>query len=128
MSRPLAAVALLTMFAVPAAAADPEPVTDVTWSALRDDARALLRGLQAAGAPLPDETTQAMRALLDREPTDADAAVRELQRLLDARCLVLVNINPESRVKAARGPLAAELAHDRPTVVLIKVHNEGGVT
>src|SRR5262249_32815871 len=39
-----------------------------------------------------------------------------------------VHINAESRVKAARGPAAAVLVRDRPTLVLVKVHNEAGVT
>src|SRR5262249_47777127 len=39
-----------------------------------------------------------------------------------------VTINPESRVKVARGPAAAELPFNRAAVVLIKVHNEAGVT
>jgi hypothetical protein len=39
-----------------------------------------------------------------------------------------VSINPESRVKAARGPAPAELVRGRASVFLVKVHNEGGVT
>jgi hypothetical protein len=42
--------------------------------------------------------------------------------------LVIVAINPESRVKAARGPAAAELREGRETVALVKVVNEAGVT
>jgi hypothetical protein len=128
MSRPLTAALLPLLLALPAAAHEPEPVGDVSWPALRDDVRTLLRGLLAADAPLPETTLRAVRDLLDREPADPDAAGRELQRLLDERCLVLVHSNPESRVKAARGPLAADLVRDRPTLVLVKVHNEGGVT
>jgi hypothetical protein len=52
----------------------------------------------------------------------------EVQKLLDPHCLVGININPESRVKAARGPRLAELVRDRETVVLVKIHNEAGVT
>ena len=37
-----------------------------------------------------------------------------------------VNINPESRVKVARGPAAAELVEQGWRVFLVKVHNEGG--
>ena len=46
--------------------------------------------------------------------------------MLDARCLAGVNINPESRVKVARGPAAAELVEQGWRVFLVKVHNEGG--
>jgi hypothetical protein len=47
---------------------------------------------------------------------------------LEGRCLLVVSINPESRVKAERGPAAAELRLGVPTVVVVKVVNEGGVT
>jgi hypothetical protein len=47
---------------------------------------------------------------------------------LEARCLLVVSINPESRVKAVRGPAAAELRLGVPTVVTVKVVNEAGVT
>ena len=47
---------------------------------------------------------------------------------LEARCLLVVSINPESRVKAARGPAAAELRRDVPTLFVVKVVNEAGVT
>ncbi len=47
---------------------------------------------------------------------------------LEARCLLVVSINPESRVKAVRGPAPAELRLGAPTVVTVKVVNEAGVT
>jgi hypothetical protein len=42
--------------------------------------------------------------------------------VLDARCLAGVNINPESRVKVARGAAAAELVQQGWRVFLVKVH------
>ncbi len=39
-----------------------------------------------------------------------------------------MNINPESRVKAAQGPAAPWLVQNGWTVFLVKVHNEAGVT
>src|SRR5262249_41409410 len=42
--------------------------------------------------------------------------------------LALVNINPESRVKAKRGPAEATLQQGGYTPVLVKVVNEAGVT
>ena len=128
MFRLAAVLSLLSLFTVPAAAREPEPVADAPWPELRDDVRGLLKGLQTADAPLPEATGRAVRELLDGQPTDPEAAARDLQRLLDERCLVHVHINPESRVKATRGALAAELVQGRPTVMLVKVHNEGGVT
>jgi hypothetical protein len=66
--------------------------------------------------------------LLEEDAKDGDRALERLQELLDPLCLVAVSINPESRVKAARGPAVAELVRDRPAVVLVKVHNEAGIT
>jgi hypothetical protein len=39
-----------------------------------------------------------------------------------------VSINPESRVKAARGPAEARLRVGEERVLLVKVTNEGGIT
>ncbi len=58
-------------------------------------------------------------------PPDPGAAAG---RALEARSLVVVSINPESRVKAARGPAAAELRLGVPTVFVVKVLNDAGVT
>src|SRR4051794_39110651 len=113
----------------PAGAGGALPLAEgVEWQALRDHCRQLLDGLDALKAPLPADEARALRALLGKEPEDPRAAVVAVQRLLDAHCLVGVAINPESRVKAVRGPLAAELRRGQERVVLIKVHNEAGVT
>jgi hypothetical protein len=103
-------------------------VEDVDWGPLRADCRGLLRGLEADGHLLPADTRVPLRELLDRGSPDPEAAVREVQKLLDPYCLLGISINPESRVKAARGPVAAVLRLDRPALVLAKVHNEAGVT
>ncbi len=98
---------------------------DVPLAPLRAHCQRLLEALDAAKSPLPAETDKAMRALLH---DDDPAAAEKIQKLLDARCLIGVSINPESRVKVARGPAAAELRLGRPVFVLVKVHNEAGVT
>ncbi|MGL4554766.1 MAG: hypothetical protein ACRC33_26675 [Gemmataceae bacterium] len=54
--------------------------------------------------------------------------VTKAQTLIDAHCLFGVHVNPESRVKAVRGGRGAALALGKPTLALIRVHNEGGVT
>jgi hypothetical protein len=104
------------------------PVEDVAWGPLCDHARQLIRKLEESGARLPAETTRRLQVLLATEPKDPDMAVRAVQELLDQQCLLTVNINPESRVKAARGSATVQLRQDRPTLVLLKIHNEGGVT
>ena len=60
------------------------------------------RRLEHVGTPLdPERQTAVDKAL---SGTDADAAARQIQAVLDPLCLAIVNINPESRVKVAPGP------------------------
>jgi hypothetical protein len=101
---------------------------EVDGKALRAHCRRLLQALETLQAPLPAELDQQLRAVLDDPALDADTVSVRIQNLLDSRCLVGVTINPESRVKAARGSLPAILFSEGPTLVLLKVHNEAGVT
>jgi hypothetical protein len=103
-------------------------VDDVPFTVLRDQAQQLLKALDMLKAPLPADVEKELRKLLAAGAADQKESVLKVQKLLDARCLVGVSINPESRVKAARGPLGAELILDQPVYVLIKVHNDAGVT
>jgi hypothetical protein len=121
---------LLIVLAAPAIHGQPAPplVDEVEWAPLRDHCRRLMEGLELLKAPLPAETTAALKALLIDEPSDPDAAAASVQKLLDPLCLLTVTINPESRVKAARGPAAAELDRDRERIVLVKVQNDAGST
>jgi hypothetical protein len=88
----------------------------------------LRTAIKKLDVPVPPGAVRDLEQLLAAEPKVPEAFVRAAQKLLDAHCLIHVSINPESRVKAARGPAAAELVRDRPTFVLVKVHNEAGVT
>ncbi len=125
MSRTAVLLSILSLSGL-ARAQDPLPVvSDVEWKPLRAHARDVLQALDALKSPLPTDTDRAVRALLKDEPKDA---ADRLQELLDAHCLVGVTINPESRVKAARGPAAAELRQGKEAVFLVKVHNDAGVT
>jgi hypothetical protein len=103
-------------------------IEEIEWKPFREHCRRLLRGLDDVKGPLPAETRKRLDSLLRESPRDPDAAAREVQKLLDAHCLLGVSINPESRVKASRGPAAAELERNREKLVLIKVHNDAGVT
>src|SRR5262249_28458440 len=79
-------------------------------------------------APLSADHVRELKSLLKEGTKEPGKSVEQIQKLLDAHCLIGVSINPESRVKAARGPAEVELRKDRPGIVLIKVHNEAGVT
>lgn len=114
---------------VAADAVPPLPlVEEVEWGPFRTHCMEVLAALEGKDAPVPAETIRAVRALLEHKPDDPRAVVRAVQDLLDPHCLLAVNINPESRVKAQRGPARPTLHQDRETLVLLKVHNDGGVT
>jgi hypothetical protein len=95
---------------------------------LRDQCRRLLKAAQTLDVLLPAAKVKALEELLARKPENPDTDAEDIQHLLDPHCLVRVHINPESRVKAARGPAEALLTHDRDVFALVKVHNEAGVT
>jgi hypothetical protein len=118
--RPFSALALALAglaLAQPAQAQKLEPI-DVEGQPLAANARRLVEALQFLGAPLPPETARALQAAA--KARDA----RKIQELLDPHVLILVTLNPESRVKAARGPAPAVLQQGGFVPVLIKVHNE----
>jgi len=103
-------------------------VEDVEWGPFRKQCRQLIQTLDKSNSALPAKTVSQLKALLDRMPDDPAAAASAVQKVLDAHCLIAVNINAESRVKAARGPAEIQLQLDQPTMVLLKIQNEGGVT
>lgn len=123
----------LTVFLVlvswSAARADELPlVGEADWTQVRRRCAVLVAALQKQPGALPADVEKQLAELLERTPANADAALEKVQRLLDPLCLAGVHINPESRVKAARGEGSAELTVQRPRVVLLKVHNEAGIT
>ena len=129
MYRAVLVLCSLALLSTDGRAASLPVVGDVEWPAFRRHCQGLLEVLHKLDAPLPAQTVKAVRALLaQKAPKDSAEAARAVQKLLDPHCLIGVNINPQSRVKAARGPRRAALIRDRTVHVLIKVHNEGGVT
>jgi hypothetical protein len=88
----------------------------------------LLEQCRQLRSVLPPEVARKLSALADAKeklPNDVGVAI---QKLLDPHCLIGVTINPESRVKVARGPREAELVKGQETLVLLKVQNDAGVT
>jgi hypothetical protein len=130
MMRAVVVAPILIVFAVLSAEARAAlpVVEEVEWVPFHDHCRQLIQAMDKAGSPLPAKALRQLKSLLDRRPDHPEAASSAVQKLLDAHCLMGVNINAESRVKAARGPADIVLHQDRSAVVLIKVHNDGGVT
>jgi hypothetical protein len=109
-----------------ACADDAVPViSDVERQPFFAAARRLVEALEFAGAPLSDDVRNRSRTLAS-VPNDKDA-VKQLQRILDPLCLAFVNINAESRVKVAEGPVKKELMQQGWRAFLVKVHNEAGI-
>lgn len=99
-------------------------VEDVQTSSLRIQCEELLTIQQKLGAAGLDAAFAELSRYLNAKPLDPVV----LQRLLDEQCLIGISINPESRVKAIRGPAPAVLKRGKATLVLIKVQNDAGVT
>ena len=128
MRFPLAVVsfALLSCLALQAFAEPLPIVTEVEAQPLKAQAKRIAQALEFLGAPLTKQQQQALtKALAENDKKKAIAAV---QKALDPLVLAAVNINPESRVKVARGPAKAVLNEQGWSVFLVKVENEAGVT
>src|SRR5438309_533169 len=90
-------------------------VVPVEGQPLAANVERVARALELLGAPLPGETAvELARAVAARD-------AGELQRRLDRHVLLVVGINPEERVRVARGPAPAVLQQEGYTPVLVKV-------
>ncbi len=101
-------------------------ITDVEAQPFKAQVRRVVTALDFLGESLTTAERETFQAAL-AQPDD-DQAVKAIQEALDHRVLVGVNVNPESRVKVARGPAPALLNEQGWRVFLVKVHNEAGVT
>src|SRR5882672_35199 len=104
------------LFALMLLAQDP---VDVEGQPLAANVERLRQALDFIGAPLPAETQTALKAAGD------DA--KKIQQILDPQALLRVNINPESRVKVAKGSGPAVLQQSGWAPILIKVVNDSPV-
>jgi hypothetical protein len=112
---------LLVTASVPHSLAAQAPAR-VEGQPLAANVERVLQALEFLGAPLPPATVSALRAA----GRARDSA--KLQRLLDPHVLFHVSINPESRVKVARGAAPAVLQQAGYRPVLVKVLNQSTVT
>jgi hypothetical protein len=88
----------------------------------------LIEALDYVGAPLSAKERAALEEAISPGQTDFDPVAVRVQQILDPHCLVLVDINPEMRVKVTQGAAKPELVEDGWRTFLIKVHNEAGAT
>ncbi|HSG69357.1 MAG TPA: hypothetical protein VLA12_03025, partial [Planctomycetaceae bacterium] len=99
---------------VPQRAVEPQP--------LAENARRIVEVLDYLGQPVSTE----QRRAIDEARQARDAIM--VQDALDPLVMFVVSINPEGRVKAARGEGPARLQQGGSVPVLIKIINEGDVT
>ncbi len=101
-------------------------VTGVEPQPLLAHALRLSEALSFLGSSLRTEDEQKLRGLLDLPLSEKTSET--IQQILDPYCLAVVDINPEARVKVARGEAAATLMQHGWTSFLVKVKNDAGVT
>ena len=89
--------------------------------------RRVLEALEQVGEPLSSEDQQGFQAALADEQ-QPQRATEKIESILDKRALFVVEINPEMRVKVARGPSKAELVEGGWRVFLVKIQNASGTT
>ena len=100
-------------------------ITDVEAQPLIAQARRIEEALQFVGSPLSEKERAELSKAYDKK---GEEAVLAIEKVLDPHVLIAVHINPESRVKAARGPARPELLQQGWRVFLVRVQNQAGVT
>ena len=101
-------------------------VMDVEFQPLSAQVKRVIEALEMLGQPLDGSKKARLEQALDS--TGGESAIRAIQNVLDELCLIGIEINPESRVKALQGPAQPRLVQNGWSVFLVKVHNEAGVT
>lgn len=110
------------VLAHPVVAAEKPPiVTDVEGQPVAANAGRVVQALEFLGFPLPKEVAMPLATAI----TARDAT--KVQQILDPRVSFVVSINPESRVKVARGPAELTLQQAGFVPVLVKVLNDSTV-
>lgn len=102
--------------------AGPVPRSAVEAQPLGANIERLLEALDYLGAPVSPSLRRDLSAAARARSAE------KLQQLLDDRVLLVVHINPETRVKVARGPAAAVLQQAGYTPAIVKILNESGGT
>src|SRR5437899_6552088 len=109
-----------------AAAPPTPPIQGVEFQPLAAQVERVFEAMDYVGSPVSGEVKAAFQTI--QHQTNGDFAAEQLQKILDPLCLLMVEINPESRVKVGRGAAEPELVEQGWRQFLVKVHNEAGVT
>ncbi len=123
----LAVGAAIAAAAAAAARADVVPVVvDVEFQPLSAQVKRVAEALELLGQPLSRDERASLNQAIDS--AGGEPAIRAIQAVLDKHCLIAIEINAESRVKASQGSAPARLVQNGWSVFLVKVHNLAGVT
>ena len=98
------------------------PIREVAGQPLGANATRLTQALEYLGQPLDATTAKKIRSAAQ----ERNSAL--IQQILDPNVLFVVSLNPEVRVKVARGPAKARLTQAGYTCHLVKVINDSTVT
>ena len=120
--RKIALIGIFTFVLPPGIRAQNLSSVPVEGQPLASNVSRVPQALDSLGMPLPVDL---VRRLVDALKTQ-DAT--KIQELLDAQVLIVVNINPEARVRAKRGPPTAVLQQAGYTPILLKIINESAIT
>lgn len=101
-------------------------ITGIEPQPLLAQAVRLKEALAFLGSSLTKQDEQRLTALQHQPLTPAVSGL--VQNILDPYCLAMIDINPESRVKVARGPAKAKLIQNGWVCYLVKVNNDAGIT
>jgi hypothetical protein len=99
-----------------------EVIAGVPYQPFVSLVRRLLEGMQFAGRPVSKEDESLLREAMKMD--DEAAGIAAIQKILNRYCLVDIHINPEARVKLARGEARAELIQQGWSAFLVRVQNE----
>src|SRR6516165_3218782 len=105
---------------------DRRPGELVPLQPLAAEVRELETTLEFLGQPLAAADKAGINAAFGK--AEPEAALRETEAILDKYALVIVTINPESRVSVKRGPAPASLVQNGTRLFLVKVINQAGVS
>jgi hypothetical protein len=126
LANPLLIVCSAWLAASSATGQTTQIVTNVEPQPLMAQADRVLAALDHLGSPANPEVKAAVNKA--RTEPDGQTAVAQLQKAMDSLCLLVVQINPESRVQVRLGTARPELVEQGWRSFLIKVDNEAGVT
>ena len=101
-------------------------VTDVDPQPLLAQVRRVIEAATLLGVPFTGAEKGAVDAAANK--SDAKNTAEKIQATLDPRCLFVVTINPEMRVKVAVGAAKADLVEQGWRTFFIKVVNDSGTT